>query len=100
LSLNLNCCIVLRFQTTAEALDSLERGVINGEELDLVVAEVHPATTAMDNLVVFHHVVDALEVPFVSKFLYSELHCLKKIFCHSNSLIYKGIVPGCSNVCL
>lgn len=70
---NFHCCIVLRFQTAAEALDSLERGVVKGEELDLVVADVHPANTAMDTLVVFHHILNALEVPFVTMCAYDDV---------------------------
>jgi hypothetical protein len=43
-----------------------------------VVVEVHTANTANETLAVFHHILDALGVPFVSK-LNSELHCFKKI---------------------
>jgi hypothetical protein len=44
-----------------------------------VVAEVLTANTANETLVMFHHILDALGVPFVSKYLNSELHCFKKI---------------------
>uniref|UniRef100_A0ACD5ZFC6 Uncharacterized protein n=1 Tax=Avena sativa TaxID=4498 RepID=A0ACD5ZFC6_AVESA len=69
---------VLRFQTTAEALDSLERGVVKGEELDLVVAEVPPANTAMDTFVVFHHILDALDVPFVTMCAYNDIEAVSE----------------------
>ncbi|KAM0915291.1 hypothetical protein ACQ4PT_010952 [Festuca glaucescens] len=69
---------VLRFQTAEEALDSLERGVVKGEELDLVVAEVHPANTANDTLVVFHHILDALGVPFVTMCAYDDVEAVSE----------------------
>jgi hypothetical protein len=34
-----------------------------------VVAEVHPANTENETLVVFHQILEALGVPFVSKYL-------------------------------
>uniref|UniRef100_A0ACD6A762 Uncharacterized protein n=1 Tax=Avena sativa TaxID=4498 RepID=A0ACD6A762_AVESA len=75
---NFHCCIVMRFQTAAEALDSLERGVVKGEELDLVVAEVPPANTEMDTFVVFHHILDALEVPFVTMCAYDDIEAVSE----------------------
>uniref|UniRef100_A0ACD6ACH5 Uncharacterized protein n=1 Tax=Avena sativa TaxID=4498 RepID=A0ACD6ACH5_AVESA len=69
---------VLRFQTAAEALDSLERGVVNGDELDLVVVEVHLANTAMDTFVVFHHILDSLEVPFVTMCAYDDIEAVSE----------------------
>ncbi|XP_047070506.1 uncharacterized protein LOC124678670 [Lolium rigidum] len=69
---------VLCFQTVEEALDSLERGVIKGEELDLVVVEVHTANTANETLAVFHHILDALGVPFVTMCGYDDVEAVSE----------------------
>ncbi|KAF7103223.1 hypothetical protein CFC21_104234 [Triticum aestivum] len=63
---------VLPFQTVEEALDSLKRGVPKNEELDLVVAEVHPGNAEMDTLVLFHHILNELEVPLITMCAYDE----------------------------
>ncbi|KAF7097366.1 hypothetical protein CFC21_099190 [Triticum aestivum] len=63
---------VLPFEIVEEALDSLKRGVAKNEELDLVVAEVHPGNAEMDTLVLFHHILNALEVPLITMCAYDE----------------------------
>ncbi|CAM0909792.1 unnamed protein product [Alopecurus aequalis] len=69
---------VLPFQTAAEALDAIERGVAKDEELDLVVAEVHPRNTAMDTLVLFHHILNALKVPLVTMCAYDHVEAVSE----------------------
>ncbi|XP_037468709.1 uncharacterized protein LOC119340914 [Triticum dicoccoides] len=65
-------CRFLPFQTGEEALDSLKRGVAKDEELDLIVAEVHPGNTEVGTLQLFHHVLNELEVPLISMCAYDE----------------------------
>ncbi|XP_047086205.1 uncharacterized protein LOC124697701 [Lolium rigidum] len=69
---------VLPFQAAEEALDSLERGVVKGQELDLVVAEVHPANTANETLVVFHQILEAFGVPFVTMCAYDDVEAVSE----------------------
>ncbi|XBI40136.1 hypothetical protein VPH35_124780 [Triticum aestivum] len=63
---------VLPFQTGEEALDSLKRGVAKDEELDLIVAEVHPGNTEVGTLRLFHHILSELEVPLITMCAYDE----------------------------
>ncbi|XP_044423929.1 uncharacterized protein [Triticum aestivum] len=63
---------VLPFHTPEEALDSLKRGVAKDEELDLIVAEVHPGNTELGTLVLFHHILNELEVPLITMCAYDE----------------------------
>ncbi|KAI4970956.1 uncharacterized protein LOC123411418 [Hordeum vulgare subsp. vulgare] len=63
---------VLPFLTPEEALDFLKRGVAKDEELDLIVAEVHPGNTEMGTLVLFHHILNELEVPLITMCAYDE----------------------------
>ncbi|EMS62086.1 hypothetical protein TRIUR3_19145 [Triticum urartu] len=64
--------LVLPFQTGEEALDSLKRGVAKDEELDLIVAEVHPGNTEVGTLRLFHHILNELEVPLITMCAYDE----------------------------
>ena len=97
---NFYCFVVLPFETVEEALDSLKRGVAKDEELDLIVAEVHPGNTELGTLVLFYHILNELEVPLISKHLYSELYCFKKNFFHPKLINLGVLFLGCSYVCL
>uniref|UniRef100_R7VZG1 Two-component response regulator ARR1 n=1 Tax=Aegilops tauschii TaxID=37682 RepID=R7VZG1_AEGTA len=62
----------LPFQTGEEALDSLKKGFAKDEELDLIVAEVHPGNTEVGTLRLFHHILNELEVPLITMCAYDE----------------------------
>ncbi|XP_037465469.1 uncharacterized protein LOC119337433 [Triticum dicoccoides] len=72
MDVNLSSVSFLPFQTGEEALDSLKRGVAKDEELDLIVAEVHPGNTEVGTLGLFHHILSELEVPLITMCAYDE----------------------------
>ncbi|XP_024312272.1 uncharacterized protein LOC104581506 isoform X2 [Brachypodium distachyon] len=69
---------VLPFQTAGNALDSFKSGVAEDEELDLVLAEVHLGNMTVGTSVLFHYILNELQVPLITMCAYGDEEALSK----------------------